>query len=168
MSCLRRSAAIAALSCALALAAAAQGAPPQSASSPAIETPMISIESGFLAGYSLGTSKVGTALDFALDIGITDRIQAQLAFIQGDAVFDSYRLFGLAYAITPRVGITTLVGEGTASGASAGLGMYYSLVSRIVSGSLQTNLKLKLGYLAPMASFSSGTLCFGLDAALGF
>ena len=160
--------ALSVLSCALAFAAAAQSAQPQNASSQAIDTPTISIESGFLAGYSIGASDVGSALDFALGIGISDRIQAQLVFIQGDSVFDSYRLFGLGYAIAPRVGVTTLVGKGTASGATAGLGLYYSLVSRNVSGSLQTNLKLRLGYLSPMADFAKGSLYFGLAAALGF
>jgi hypothetical protein len=152
---------LATLACALALVAA-RGAAAQTD-----ESPIIHFENGYQAGYSLAHSDVGSALDFAIAFGLSDKLQAQVAFVQGDAVFDSYRLLGLSYALSPKLGVTMEAGQGSATGAVAGLGLYATLLSRNLSGSLQTDLKLKLNYLAPVSGFSNGIVCFGLAVGVG-
>lgn len=147
---------------ALALSLAAQAAFAQ-----AEESPGISFENGFQACYKFSGSSVGSALNFGFGFGLSDKVQAQVSFVKGDAVFDSYSLLGLSYALGPRIGVTMTVGNGTASGTVAGIGLYSVLMSRNVSGSLQTSLKLKLNYLAPAAAYAQGIVAFGLSVGVG-
>lgn len=131
--------------------------------------PLITIENGYSAGFNVGNSKIGNAFEIVLGLGLTDRIQAQTIFIQGDgANFDTYRLLGLAYGVLPRIGVITMMGLDTTAAASvAGLGLYSNLFTRNVAGSLQTGLRLKLDYIAPVTSFATGLLRFGLAAYVG-
>lgn len=131
--------------------------------------PIIVVENGYSMGYNLDTSEMGSAFDLAVDFGVSDAIQVQAIIIQGDATnVDNYRLLGLAYAVTPRIGVTTLMGlDTTASESVVGLGLYSNLLTRTVVGSLQTALKLKLDYIAPISSYDKGLLRIGLVAAVG-
>jgi hypothetical protein len=153
-----------ALACALALGAAGGSAFAKSA-----EFPLVSIENGYLGGYNLGSSDVGSGLDFAIGFALTDKLQAKLAFVQGDASYHSYRLFGLSYALIPRLAFTSLFGlDANAAGSAVGLSMDVRLLSNVVSESLQTSLKLSFGYIAPVASYDTGVINFGVAASIGF
>jgi hypothetical protein len=152
---------------AVALAIALSLAAAQAATAQDVESPVISIESGFQAGYSLSDSDVGSSMDFALGFGLSDKLQAEVSFVQGDAVFHSYRLLGLSYAIAPRIGVTMLAGRNETPATVAGLGFYATILSRNVSGSLQTSLKAKLNYIAPVADYSTGVAGFGLAVSIG-
>ena len=134
-----------------------------------VEQPIFTIENGYSAGYNVGTSTIGSAFDITMGFGISENLQAQVSFIQGDGVhFNNYRLFALAYAIAPKLGITTLVGMDTTAATSiAGIGLYSKLLTRVISGSLQTGLKLRLEYLAPVTNYSGGVIRLGLSAGLG-
>jgi len=135
----------------------------------AAEQPILTIENGYSAGYNVGTSKVGSAFDITMGFGMSENLQAQVSFIQGDgSSFANYRLFALAYAVAPKLGVTTLVGMDTTAAASVvGIGLYSNLLTRVITGSLQTGLKLKLDYIAPVTNYSGGVIRLGLSAALG-
>jgi hypothetical protein len=156
----KRIALVLALGCILGLAAFAQAA----------DVPMISLENGYSLGYSFSGSALGTAFDLTLGFGLSDKIQAQASFLQGDGgatVFHNYRLLGLAYSMMPKLGVTVLLGQDTtATAAVVGLGLYSTLLSRDNAG-LRTTLKLRLDYIAPVTSYSTGIIRLGLAAGLG-
>ena len=135
----------------------------------AAEQPIFTIENGYSAGYNVGTSNVGSAFDITMGFGISENLQAQVSFIQGDGgSFANYRLFALAYAVAPKLGVTTLIGMNTTAATSVvGIGLYSNLLTRIITGSLQTGLRLKLDYIAPVTNYSGGVIRLGLSAALG-
>ncbi len=135
----------------------------------AAEQPIFTIENGYSAGYNVGTSNVGSAFDITMGFGISENLQAQVSFTQGDGgSFANYRLFALAYAVAPKLGVTTLVGMNTTAATSVvGIGLYSNLLTRIITGSLQTGLRLKLDYIAPVTNYSGGVIRLGLSAALG-
>jgi hypothetical protein len=132
------------------------------------DVPVISIENGYSVGYDLAASDVGSAFEFTLSVGVTDKIQAQVSFLNGDGgVYDDYRLLGLSYLVMPKLGIATLFGQNaTAPAAVAGVGLYSNIFERSVGG-LSTALKLKLDYLAPVGDYSAGLFRFGLAAVVG-
>jgi len=150
----------------LALVLALFAAIPSLAAEPG-DIPLVSIENGYTAGYSLSASDIGSSLDFAIAIGLSDKLQAKVAMMEGDGVFPSYRLFGLSYAVAPRLGFSTLFGL-TGATKVVGLEMDVSLLSNVIAGSLQSGLKLKLDYIAPFADYDKGIIGFGLAASVGF
>jgi|WetSurMetagenome_2_1015567.scaffolds.fasta_scaffold981572_1 hypothetical protein len=130
------------------------------------DVPVISIENGFSIGYDISASDVGSAFEFTLGVGVTDKIQAQVTFLKGDgAIYDDYRLLGLSYLVMPKLGVTTLFGQNTTA-TVAGVGLYSNIFERSVGG-LTTALKLKLDYLANVADYSDGLFRFGLVAVVG-
>ncbi len=133
------------------------------------DVPTFSIENGFETGYSFSANNIGSGFDLTLAYGITDKVAAMLSYVVGDgAAFPSYRLFGLAYSFAPKLGLSTWIGQNTAGPTVvAGLGLYSNLISRAVAGSLQTGLKLRLDYLAPTTSISSGFLRIGFITYIG-
>jgi hypothetical protein len=133
------------------------------------DVPVISIENGYSVGYDLSASDVGSAFEFTLGVGVTDRIQAQVSFLNGDGgtVYNDYRLLGLSYLVMPKLGVTTFFGQRqTAVATVAGLGLYSNVFERSVGG-LTTALKLKIDYLAPVNSFDTGLFRFGFAAVVG-
>jgi hypothetical protein len=134
--------------------------------------PTVSIENGVEFGYNLLTNDVGSAFRISLGIGLSDKLQGSFSFISGDAGnFQSFRLLELAYEIIPRFGATISMGSQTTGAGSpfavAGIGVYGNLFGRSGQGSLQTGLKLRLGYLAPATAFQSGLIEMGVAATLG-
>jgi hypothetical protein len=131
---------------------------------------IISIENGYGVGYNFDAEDIGTGLNFTLGLSVADNLQVLLSFVNGDTYYGSYRLFGLAYDIVPKIGVTTTVGTKTAgtpaTGAVAGLGLYMTLLQREV-GDIKTALKIKLDYLTLLSNFEQGVLRTDITVSIG-
>jgi hypothetical protein len=132
--------------------------------------PIITIENGYGVGYNLNQSDIGTGLNFTLGLGVAENFQVCISYVDGDANYGDYRLFGIAYDLTQRIGITTTIGQKTAgvpsTGPIAGLGLYASVFQREV-GDLKTAFKIKLDYITPLANFTQGVFRVDLMASIG-
>jgi hypothetical protein len=157
----KRFAAAAALACILCMAGAAQAAKASS------DVPLISIENGYAAGYNLTSNDFGTSFDLSLGFGVTDKLQLYFTNLAGDGgtIFPAYRLFGVSYALLPKLGLITSLGK-TGTTNVVGLGVYSMLFSREVGG-LSTFFKLKLDYIMPMSDFSGGLVRIDMLAGIG-
>jgi hypothetical protein len=134
--------------------------------------PTVSIENGVEFGYNLAANDLGSAFRISIGIGLTDKMQGEFAFISGDGGnFPNYRLLSVSYEIIPRFGTTVSIGgQIPAAGPAvpvAGIGIYGNLFGRSGQGSLQTGLKLRIGYLAPATAFQTGLIEMGVAATLG-
>lgn len=131
---------------------------------------IISIENGYGVGYNFDSEDIGTGLNFTLGLSVADNLQVLLSFVDGDTYYGDYRLFGLAYEVFPKIGITTTIGQKTAglpsTGAVAGLGLYTTLLQREV-GDIKTALKIKLDYLTLISAFQDGVLSIDIMASIG-
>ena len=157
------------LAAVLVLGSCAMGAGAQAAAQPTV-----TVQMGSDFGYNLGTQNVGSAFDMSLMLALSDNLQAAVTFLNGDATnFQSYRLLELYYSVIPRLGAIVSVGSQTSGAGSpfavAGLGLYSNILGRTVQGSLQTGLRLLVGYLMPVgnASFNTGTIRLGVVAWVG-
>lgn len=155
---------------AFAQAAGGPGGGPVSAS----VQPTVSVQMGSDFGYNLGTRDIGSSFDMSLMLTLTDNLQAAVTFLNGDGTnFQGYRLLELYYSVIPRLGAVVSAGAQVPAAGPAvpamGVGLYSNILGRNVQGSLQTGLRLLVGYLAPIggAGFSTGTIRFGIVAWLG-
>ncbi len=156
------------------LGAQAQGAPglPGPApAAPAVPLPLVTVQMGYDLGYNVGASNVGNAFDMSLILALADNLQVGVTFLTGDLVqFQSYRLIELYYTVMPRLGAIVSIGSQITPTTVpvVGLGVYSNLLGKDVQGSLQTGLRLIVGYLAPVgASFNTGTIRLGIVAWVG-
>ena len=152
-----RLAAVLVLSVLVAVSAAAQ------------DIPTISVENGFDLGYNL-TSNLGSSFHIAVGVGLTDKLQAEFEFLSGDTVnFPKYSLLGLNYAILPRLGACLTIGQNTTGAAVnvAGIGLYANLFQRNVQGSLQSGLRVRVDYIAPVTGFANGLVRIGTSVFVG-
>ncbi len=131
---------------------------------------IISIENGYGVGYNFDAENIGTGFNFSLGLNVADNLQVLLSFVDGDTNYGDYRLFGLAYTITPQIGVTTTIGQKTAgtpaTGPVAGLGLYTTLLQREI-GDIKTALKIKLDYLTLLSAFEQGVLRVDIMASIG-
>jgi hypothetical protein len=159
----KRLAAAAALACILCMTGAAQAAKAST------DVPLISIENGYAFGYGVSTSNFGSSLDFTIGIGITDKLQFSFTTLPGDTTtsFPAFRLFGLAYSIAPKIGVSTIIGRNTTANVDVvGLGIFSNLLQRDVGG-VSTALKIKLNYVTPTSDFTAGFVQTTISASIG-
>jgi hypothetical protein len=131
-------------------------------------SPIITIENGYDMGYHVATNTLGSAFRLGLGIGLTDNLQATFSFIANGITFDTYQLLGLDYSILPQLGVSVAVGQdSTAATAVTAVGLYSTVLGRSVAGGLQTGLRVRLDYIAPVTGFQNGTVRIGVSALLG-
>jgi hypothetical protein len=130
--------------------------------------PTLTVENGFDMGYNVATNAVGTAFRMGLGIGLTSNLQATFSFIANGITFNNYQLLGLDYSILPQLGVSLAVGQDTTIPvAVTAVGVYSTVLSRGAGGGLQTGLRVRLDYLAPVTGFQNGTVRIGISTLLG-
>lgn len=132
-------------------------------------TPTISIENGFDSGYNINSNNTGSSYRMAVGFGLTDNLQAEFSFLSGGTNFDSYTLLGLNYALLSKAGMTLFVGKDTSGTTAdvAGVGIWTLVFGRSVQGSLQTGLRIRVDYIAPVQNFNEGLVRVGMGVFVG-
>jgi hypothetical protein len=132
-------------------------------------TPVVQMESGFVGGYAVATSTLGTAFRLGLGVAITDALRVNLSFINNQVTFRNYQLLSLDYSIIPLLGVSVSMGQDITNVLTvAGVGLYSTVLGNRASGGLQTGLRIRMDYLSPVTNgFQNGALLLGVSMLIG-
>ncbi|MFP4115386.1 MAG: hypothetical protein ACOC2Y_09750 [Spirochaetota bacterium] len=133
------------------------------------EQQIVGIENGVLFAYNLNTDDLGVGQETAINLSLTDSIQAGFVYIDGDGGtgLPDHTLLRLSYLIQGGLGMNVSAGL-RGGNPAAGVGIFANVFSQTFQDTLFTALGLRVDYLTTTAvAVTEGVLTAGLSVKIG-